>query len=393
MTFMMKRFTRALRRGPARLAGRRIASCEILEGRRLMSTGMQLPQAAGETAILIPGGWEPRWIEMAPTPETAGAQAQFVSNLGSAGLGTFIEVGPGGAATQIMSGDSAGSTASATVTSPAMNTSPGDLGVGYGGGGQGVFATGAGNGTTNAAASIGALPGGIEAGTGGGQIPVVTADGAGSAVTGSSLNSSSAGVETVQVGAPIPITSGGAASTVANPEMNTSTGDLNVGYGGGQGVFVARASDGATTTGSSIGALPGGVAVGTGGAQVPVVIASGAGSAAGATVTSPAMSTFPGDPNLGYGGGRGVFVTRSGYGATNGGSSGGALAGSVEVGTGGGQTPVVAVDGAGSTTGQIVAVAPASNSPASVSPVAGGAPMQVVSGTQSQASAPSVGLG
>jgi hypothetical protein len=186
---------------------------------------------------------------------------------------------------------------------------------------------------------------------------------------------------------------GGASSTVTSPAMNMSPGDLNVGYGGEPELFVTQAGDGATTAGSSIGALPGGGEIGTGGAQIPIFIARDGGSTAGSTGTIPALSTLADAPDVGYGGGPELFVTRAGDGATTAGSSIGALPGGAEVGTGGGQDAVVAVDGASPTSGPTVAASSASSSPAAIAQVPSGAPMQVVSGTPIRAWAQGVGLG
>ena len=73
MTFTMKRFALALRRGRSRPLGRCSVTCEMLEGRQLLSTGMQ----PGELMQMMPapmsGGWESRWFALAPAAESTGS--------------------------------------------------------------------------------------------------------------------------------------------------------------------------------------------------------------------------------------------------------------------------------------------------------------------------------
>ncbi len=69
---------------------------------------------------------------------------------------------------------------------------------------------------------------------------------------------------------------------------------LNATYGGGQGVFVSRAVNGTTSTGSSVGALPGGAATVQGGAPIQIVSGGGAGSTEGSIGASSSASSLPG---------------------------------------------------------------------------------------------------
>src|SRR5580692_8909007 len=124
MSFMMKKLAQACRRDRSRLMERRHVSCEVLEGRRLMSTGMPLGQQAGAIAISTSPVWESRWVELAPTPVSTGAQPQLVSNLRTAGLGAVVDVGSGAGLTEISSGSSGGSATGATVTSPSISPLP-----------------------------------------------------------------------------------------------------------------------------------------------------------------------------------------------------------------------------------------------------------------------------
>jgi hypothetical protein len=295
MKFMMKKFAQAPRRSRSRLAARGIASCETLECRQLMSTGMQLLQEAGPTAISASGGWEPRWIDMAPIPVSTGEQIQVVSNLGGGSLGVFTQPGQGGAPIQFMSRGGMGSLAGSTVTSSSMSTLPQGLDVQYGGG-PGLVTSGVGTSTTNTASSIAALPGGAALGTGGAQGPVQIVDGAGSTVTGSTVNALPGGAQTVAGGAPILFVSRGSAdarygATVTSPSMGASPIALKV--VGGQGLPISVADRGAMGTQQSIGTLPGPVQISTGGAQSPVLGGGIAGSTADTIVASSSASNLP----------------------------------------------------------------------------------------------------
>ncbi len=386
-----------------------------------MSTGMQLPQEAGPTAISVWGGWEPRWIDMAPMPVSTGEQIQVVSNLGSGSLGVFTQPGQGGAPIQFVSRGGMGSIAGSTVTSSSMGTLPQGLDVQYGGG-PGQVASGVGTSTTNTGASIAALPGGADLGTGGAQGPIQIVDGAGATVTDSTGNAGPGG-------APIMVVSQGGAgttsgATVTSPSAGALPVDPNLGYGGGPGLAVGGAGKGTLYTASSIGMLPGGADLGIGGAQGPGQLVYGAGPTVtgstgnagpgadqavaggvpiqfvsrgsadatyGATVTSPSMGASP--IALKVMGGQGLPISVADRGAMGTQQSIGTLPGPGQISTGGAESPVLGGGIAGSTAGAIVASSSAGNLPKAVMLIPGGAPMQMVSGTQSQASASSNSLG
>src|ERR1700678_415211 len=104
MSFMTKKWARPSRQSRPRLMEKRVASCEVLESRRLMSTGMLFGQQPGPTANSISPGWETRWAVLTARPENTAAQVQVVSNMGSEGLGTVVELGSGSGPIQIASG-------------------------------------------------------------------------------------------------------------------------------------------------------------------------------------------------------------------------------------------------------------------------------------------------
>ena len=232
MSFMMKRFAQAPRRAGSRPMGSRFVSCEILECRQLLSTGMH----TRELARMIPGSasgrWESRWVETGSPAQSTGAMTQAVTNPAGASPSANVELGSGGTQSQSVSVGSAGSTAAATVTSSSMNTLPG--------GGKFVLA------------------------------------GAPMQIVNGGSTSSSAG------------------SAVTSPAVSALPVGFNVGYGNGQGLVVSTANNGTTATVSSIGVPLGAIEVGPGGA--PMVITSGgsAGSTAGSTFTRPAVSRLAG---------------------------------------------------------------------------------------------------
>ncbi len=108
MIFMMKRFGQASRRGHSRPMGRGAVSCEILEGRRLLSTGMQMGGVAGGIPIASSGRWQSRWADMATMGENTVASSQVVSNLGIAGLGADVQGGTEGGPALFLSQTGAG---------------------------------------------------------------------------------------------------------------------------------------------------------------------------------------------------------------------------------------------------------------------------------------------
>jgi hypothetical protein len=388
MAFMMKKFAQALRRSPSRRTDRGIVSCEMLESRQLMSAGIQAPQAVGETAMPMLGGGQSPWIDTGPTLESTGAQEQFVSKLGSGGLGTYLYGGPGGAPTEITSGGSADS----TVASPSTSTGSGSLDAVYGAGPQ-LFVSQTGNSATATTSSIGALPGGVQIPTGATQNAVVAYSSAapttGSTATGSSVNALPGGPETIAIGAPIQVMSGGAGATLTSTPVSNSAGNADVAYSGGKYLFVSRAGNGATSTGSGTGARSGGVGGSASGAQGAVVTRDGAGStSAPIFVGSSALSL----PTGTEGGGPAVFVNQAGSGATTYGPSTGALPVSVKVGAGGGQNPITFVNGAGSTTGSQVAAFSASQLPVGGGLATSGGPIQFVNATPTQSLAPGASL-
>ena len=69
MTFMMKKSVQAPRQGRSRAMERRTVSCEVLECRQLLSTGMQPGVVVRAMPAFGSGGWESRWIDMAPATE------------------------------------------------------------------------------------------------------------------------------------------------------------------------------------------------------------------------------------------------------------------------------------------------------------------------------------
>ena len=91
MSFMTKKWARTSQRNRSRLMERCVASCEVLESRRLMSTGMLFGQQPGATATSISPTWETQWAVLIAQPESTGAQVQVVSNLRSTVLGSIFE--------------------------------------------------------------------------------------------------------------------------------------------------------------------------------------------------------------------------------------------------------------------------------------------------------------
>jgi hypothetical protein len=256
MAFMMKKLAQACRRGRSRLVERRHVSCEVLEGRRLMSIGMPLGQQAGAIAISTSPVWESRWVELAPTPESTGAQEQFVSNLRSAGLGAVVEVGSGAAPTEISSGSGAGLATGTTVTSPSISPLPVAVNL-----------------NMKVAAPVG------------------------------SISTLAAPLYSI--------------STLPAVVKSTSTlsAAINVTPGGGQGLVVRPANDGVPVTVSPIAAPPETVEVGSGGAPTEIESTGSDGSTAGSTVASSPVNMLPMIPHVGAGGLQGQVMNENGAGS------------------------------------------------------------------------------
>ena len=169
MTFMMKRFANAHRRNRSRPAGGRAVSCEVLECRRLLSSGTQGGGLAGGIQTVGSERWESRWADIAPTAWSTGGQSQVVSNRMSAGLGGDFEWVPGSATGPIVGEGSDISTAGSMGTNASIGPTPAVVEVDQGGT-QGEFVSGGSGistgGLTAAAAPMGTAPGVVEIGQG-----------------------------------------------------------------------------------------------------------------------------------------------------------------------------------------------------------------------------------
>jgi hypothetical protein len=256
MSFMMKKLAHACRRGRSRLMERRHVSCEVLEGRRLMSIGMPLGQQAGAIAISTSPGWESRWVELAPTPVSTGAQEQFVSNLRTAGLGAVLEMGSGAGPTEISSASGGGSATGSTVTSPSINPLPAAVNL-----------------NLKVAAPV-------------------------------------ASISTLAA----PLYSISTLPAVVN-STSTLPAAINVTPGGGQGLVVSPANDGVPVTASPIAAPPETVEVGSGGAPTEIESTGSDGSTAGLTVASSPVNMLPMIPQVGAGGLQGQLMNENGAGS------------------------------------------------------------------------------
>jgi hypothetical protein len=285
MSFMMKKLAQACRRGRSRLTEGRQVSCEVLEVRRLMSTGMPLGQQAGTIAISTSQGWESRWVELAPTPVSTGAQEQFVSNLRIAGLGAVVEMGSGVGPTEIASASSGGAATGSTVTSPSVSPSPAAVNLNM------MAAPPVGSITTLAAPlssistlpaavrSISTLPAAINIGPGGEQGLVESPANDGVPVTASPIA--------------VPVT----ASPIAAPPET-----VEVGSAGAPTEIESIGSDGSTTgstvASSPVNMLPMITQVGTGDLQGQVMSENGAGSMSPMMVATPLMPLPPGSVGI-----------------------------------------------------------------------------------------------
>jgi hypothetical protein len=256
MSFMMKKLAQACRRGRSRLTEGRQVSCEVLEVRRLMSTGMPLGQQAGAIAIATSQRWESRWVELAPTPQSTGAQEQFVSNLRSASLGAVVEMGSGAGPTEIASASSGGAATGSTVTSSSASPLPAAVNLNM------MVAPPVGSITTLAAplSSISTLP-------------------------------------------------------VAVKSISTLPAAINIGPGGGQGLVESPANDGVLVTASPIAAPPGTVEVGSGGAPTEIESVGSDGSTEGSTVASSPVNMQPMITQVGAGGVQGQVMSENGAGS------------------------------------------------------------------------------
>ena len=92
MTFRMKRFGQAPRRGRPRWIGQGSVSCELLESRQLLSTGVQMGNVAGGVPSASLGEWGSQWADLATLAESPVGTGQIVTNLGNDGLGAGVEV-------------------------------------------------------------------------------------------------------------------------------------------------------------------------------------------------------------------------------------------------------------------------------------------------------------
>jgi hypothetical protein len=253
---MMKKLAQACRRGRSRLTEGRQVSCEVLEVRRLMSTGMPLGQQAGAIAIATSQGWESRWVELAPTPVSTGAQEQFVSNLRIAGLGAVVEMGSDAGPNEIASASSGGEAAGSTVTSPSISPLPAAVNLNM------KVAVPVGSITTLAAplSSISTLPAAVKS-------------------------------------------------------ISTLPAAINIGPGGGQGLVESPANDGVPVTASPIAAPPGTVEVGSGGAPTEIESVGSDGSTTGSTVASSPVNMLPMITQVGTGGLQGQVMSENGAGS------------------------------------------------------------------------------
>jgi hypothetical protein len=256
MSFMMNKLAQACRRGRSRPMERRHVSCEVLEGRRLMSTGMPLGQQAGAIAISTSPVWESRWVNLAPMPESTGAQPQFVSNLRSAGLSAVVEVGSGAAPTEISSGSVGGSATGSTVTSPSISPLPAAVKL-----------------NMMVSAPVGSI---------------------------SSLAAPLNSISTLPA---------------AVKSISALPAAINVGPGGGQSLVVSPANDGVPVTASPIGAPPGTVEAGSGSAPTEIQSTGSDGSTAGSTVASSPVNMQPMITQVGAGGLQGQLMSQNGAGS------------------------------------------------------------------------------
>jgi hypothetical protein len=284
----------AFRHGRSRLMERRHVSCEVLEVRRLMSTGMPFGQQAGAIAISTSPGWESRWVELAPTPVSTGAQEQFVSNLRTAGLGAVLEMGSGAGLTEITSASGGGSATGSTITSPSINPLPAAVNLN-----MKVAAPVASISTLAAplysistlpavVKSTNTLPAAINVTPGGGQGLVVSPANDGVPVTASPI-----AVPVTASPIAVPVT----ASPIAAPPET-----VEVGSAGAPTEIESVGSDGSTTgstvASSPVNMLPMITQVGTGGLQGQVMSENGAGSMSPMMVATPLMPLPPGSVGI-----------------------------------------------------------------------------------------------
>lgn len=277
---------------------RRDVSCETLECRQLLSTGMQVGESLAAMPIPNFGGLEARWFEMAPSLQSSGGQGQIVSNLEGSGLGQVFEYGPGGASSFSVTGDGASATTGAAVTSTATPTSSVSVNAPYGGGDT-VFVGAPSNATTSTSTTGATTPTAITSGSGGAQQQVVTTNLAGSSVVsadgGASATALPGGAPTVTGSGPVQTTSSATgssavASTATATPIAVQPGGPNIPYGGGAAVYVSKGAIGATNAGSTTGTLSTNVMYGSGGQQGQVVAVDGNGSA----TTSASATPLPG---------------------------------------------------------------------------------------------------
>jgi hypothetical protein len=336
MAVMMTKFTQNLRRGRSRQVGKGAVSCEVLECRRVLSAGVQLATTVPLIQNGTSGGWESRWVEMAPTLEGTGTQFQILSNLGIARLGTVVQPGQSGSQSQVNNGDASGSVATSplanpsatsplatpsttsTLASPSTSTvptagvlipvgQPMQVGGGASGGASAV--------ATAASSLLDTMPEGVAVSQSGTATQAVSSDSAtgsvtSSAVTTTPMTAPPAAGEFVLAGTPTPIVGGWSAGataggTVASPSISTLPASINVGPGGGPSLVMSGTANSPMVAATSVAALPlpvGIVPDGTpiqglhivpGGGPIQVVNGGNAGSSAGSLVASSTEASPP----------------------------------------------------------------------------------------------------
>jgi hypothetical protein len=273
MFFMTKHWARPSRQSGSRLMERRVVSCEVLESRRLMSTGMLFGQQPGPTANSISPGWETRWAVLTARPENT-AQVQVVSNMGSEGLGTVVELGSGSGPIQIASGGSGGATTGSAATSASTNpltAAPESMSP-----------------MAAAVSPVTTLPAAVS------SVPMIPA-------TVSPVTTLPAAVSSVPM---LPV-------TVSSVPMIPVA--ANVGSGGGQGLIVSPANDGVPVTASPIGMPQGTVAVNP---PNEIVSIGSDGSTASSPVVSSPVNMLPMITQVGTGSVRNQAVSEGSAGST-----------------------------------------------------------------------------
>ena len=135
------------------------------------------------------------------------------------------------------------------------------------------------------------------------------------------MSLSPGGGEFVLAGSPTRTVSGESIGSIAgsadtSPSTSTLPGNLNVGYGGGQGLLVSNSNNGATVVASPMGIPQGPVEIGAGSGPTQIVGSGTASTTASPTVTSSSPITQTEDLNASYGGGQALLVNNANNGAT-----------------------------------------------------------------------------